>query len=71
MDEIRTIVKDDPRFLQYLSFETLRNEGIGHIAGFSGKIWTDHNLHDPGITILEVLCYVLSDISTVKGNPFL
>ena len=24
--------------------------------------WTDHNTHDPGITVLEALCYVLTDL---------
>ena len=28
----------------------------------SGGAWTDFNLHDPGITILEVLCYALTDL---------
>ena len=31
-------------------------------ASCSGKIWTDHNVHDPGITILEVLCYAMLDL---------
>jgi uncharacterized protein YegP (UPF0339 family) len=47
---------------EYIDFATLRKEGIDHIAAFSGKVWTDHNLHDPGITILEALCYVLTDL---------
>ncbi|WP_201747752.1 hypothetical protein [Dyadobacter flavalbus] len=32
------------------------------IRALSGKRWTDHNLHDPGITTLEVLCYALTDL---------
>src|SRR5215218_5633826 len=24
--------------------------------------WTDTNIHDPGITILQVLCYVITDL---------
>ena len=24
--------------------------------------WTDHNTHDPGVTVLEALCYVLTDL---------
>jgi hypothetical protein len=45
-----------------LNFNQLRSEGMDHIRKLSGKIWTDHNLHDPGITTLEVLCYALTDL---------
>ena len=44
------------------SFEQLRRDGIGYAQQFSGKIWSDYNLHDPGITILEQLCYALTDL---------
>jgi hypothetical protein len=40
----------------------LREKGLTYIQQLSGKLWTDHNLHDPGITILEVLCYALMDL---------
>ncbi|NBQ69842.1 MAG: hypothetical protein EBU46_13880 [Nitrosomonadaceae bacterium] len=38
-----------------LDFETLRKEAIGKVQELSGDIWTDYNLHDPGVTILEQL----------------
>ena len=44
------------------SYDGLRAEGIRLIQELSGGIWTDHNLHDPGITILEQLCYALTDL---------
>jgi hypothetical protein len=28
----------------------------------AGQLWTDFNAHDPGITILEQLCYALTDL---------
>lgn len=28
----------------------------------SSQIWTDFNLHDPGVTVLEVLCYAVTDL---------
>lgn len=43
-------------------FGYLRETGLKYIQRLSGKLWTDHNLHDPGITILEVLCYALIDL---------
>lgn len=45
-----------------LNFNTLREEGVKLIQSLSGKIWTDFNLHDPGVTTLEVLCYALTDL---------
>jgi len=57
----RTILKDDPDFVN-LDFGSLRSEGINYIAELSGKIWTDHNVHDPGITILELLIYAIIDL---------
>ncbi|MCW3464574.1 hypothetical protein [Chitinophaga nivalis] len=63
MPELKFITTDkNSGFPEYLDFATLRKAGIQHIADFSGKIWTDHNLHDPGITMLEALCYVLTDL---------
>ncbi|SFD73914.1 hypothetical protein SAMN05518672_10315 [Chitinophaga sp. CF118] len=63
MPELKFITTDkNSGFPEYLDFATLRKLGIQHLAEFSGKIWTDHNLHDPGITMLEALCYVLTDL---------
>ncbi|MFO0795312.1 MAG: hypothetical protein U0586_14775 [Candidatus Brocadiaceae bacterium] len=30
-------------------------------------MWTDYNIHDPGITILEALCYALTDVAYRAG----
>ncbi|MBL0019355.1 MAG: hypothetical protein IPP17_23720 [Bacteroidetes bacterium] len=45
-----------------MDYQSLYLEGLKHIAALSGKIWTDYNAHDPGITILEVLCYAITDL---------
>jgi hypothetical protein len=44
-------------------YAALRAEGLAHVQRLSGKLWTDHNLHDPGITTLEILCYALTDLA--------
>jgi hypothetical protein len=41
----------------------LRREGIAWLEKLAGPEWTDFNAHDPGITILEQLCYALTDLS--------
>lgn len=43
-------------------FNFLRQRGLEYIKKLGSSIWTDYNLHDPGITILEVLCYALTDL---------
>jgi hypothetical protein len=45
-----------------LDFNRLRDEGIELIQALSGDEWTDFNIHDPGVTTLEVLCYGLTDL---------
>ncbi|WP_235299094.1 hypothetical protein [Portibacter marinus] len=50
-----------------MDFKGLKREGIEHIQKLSGKIWTDYNEHDPGITILENLCFALTELG-YKSN---
>ena len=63
------ISKKNSGFPDYLDFEKLRSEGIDYLGRLSGKIWTDHNVHDPGITILEMLCYALIDLGYRTNLP--
>lgn len=44
------------------NFELLREEGIALLQQLAGQIWTDFNTHDPGVTILEALCYAITDL---------
>ncbi len=41
----------------------LREKSISFIQKYSGTEWTDHNIHDPGITILEQICLAIADIT--------
>ena len=45
-----------------LDYASLREQGIRHLEQMAGGLWTDFNAHDPGITILELLCYALTDL---------
>jgi hypothetical protein len=62
MLEYPSISKRKPEFPDYLNFQALREIGIKHLQALSGQLWTDYNLHDPGMTILEVLCYAVTDL---------
>jgi hypothetical protein len=63
-----TIVKNKPKPLSQ-DFEQLRLLGLKYIEQFSKDIWTDYNSHDPGITILEMLNYALTDLSYRTSLP--
>jgi hypothetical protein len=56
-------ITNEPAGLPALDFNYLREEGIRHLQRLAGSTWTDHNLHDPGITILDQLCYALTELS--------
>lgn len=45
-----------------LDFNGLRQRGIALLQDLSQGRWTDYNLHDPGVTLLELLCYGLTDL---------
>ncbi|WP_157373301.1 hypothetical protein [Algoriphagus terrigena] len=68
MQESITISKAKPAN-PAMDFELLRKEAIAYIQRISGNIWTDYNAHDPGITILEVLCYAITDLSYRANKP--
>ena len=62
MVDIRTIPKDAPQNIAS-NWQKLRINGIKSLETLGSEVWTDYNIHDPGITILEVLCYALTDLS--------
>ena len=47
-----------------MDYTFLRKAGIRHLQQMAeaGMLWTDFNTHDPGITILEQLCYAITDL---------
>lgn len=63
-----SISRDKPTRLS-LDYEALRTLGIEWAQRLSGEVWTDYNLHDPGITILENLCFGLLDLAYRSEFP--
>lgn len=43
-------------------YSLLRELGISYVQQLTHKVWTDHNVHDPGITLLELLSYAITDL---------
>ena len=64
-----TISKTNTGFPDYLDFTKLRTAAIEYLGNLTGKIWTDFNVHDPGITILESLIYALLDLGYRTNLP--
>lgn len=56
---ISTVPETDPALDQQQLFAI----GLDHIRRLSRGLWTDHNLHDPGITALEQATYALTELS--------
>ncbi|WP_321372915.1 hypothetical protein [uncultured Draconibacterium sp.] len=52
-----------------LDYQFLKEKGQEYIEKLSGSIWTDYNTHDPGITILEMLCYAITDLGARISLP--
>ncbi len=46
-----------------LDYDQLKAYGLEYIRSIANKQWTDFNLHDPGVTILEALCFSLTDLA--------
>lgn len=44
------------------AFDALRAEGLRLSQALSGGHWSDYNLHDPGVTMLEAACYALTEL---------
>lgn len=63
MSDTSKILQKNPPLEAGQDFYRLRREGIGFIAQMGSRKWTDYNVHDPGITILEAFCYAITDLT--------
>jgi len=45
-----------------MNYSALREGGMELIRKWAGESWTDHNIHDPGITILEACSYAMTEL---------
>jgi len=52
-----------------LDFQYLKEKGLEYIQQLSHDLWTDYNAHDPGITILEMLSYAITDLGMRIDMP--
>jgi hypothetical protein len=52
-----------------LNAEQLKNQGIAMLQSMVGEVWTNYNDSDPGITILDQLCYALTELGYCGQFP--
>ena len=62
-------IKKDTSTGDDLDYQFLRSKGLEYIEKLSGDIWTDYNAHDPGVTILEMLSYAITDLAARIEMP--
>lgn len=63
MSQTSQVLVKNPVLDPSQDFYRLRRDGIGFIAQMGSQKWTDYNVHDPGITILEAVCYAITDLA--------
>jgi hypothetical protein len=66
MSESISLIKENP-LLPAEDYDALRKEGFKAIEKLGSGIWTDYNNSDPGITILEAICYAITDLAYRTG----
>jgi hypothetical protein len=52
-----------------MDYARLRAEGLRLLGRLTGAQWTDFNTHDPGITILEQLCFAITELGYRSNFP--
>lgn len=65
----RAVLPVTPPALASMDFAGLLAEGLKACQQFGGGLWTDYNEHDPGVTILEQLCYAITDLGYRSDWP--
>ncbi len=51
------------------NYDALRARAIALVQSMAGDVWTDYNSSDPGVTILEQLCYALTELPYRAAVP--
>ncbi len=67
MSDLPLSIPKRPELNPAEDYYRLRRDGIGFIEQMGSARWTDYNTHDPGITILEALCYAITDVAYRTG----
>ena len=66
MSESIALIKANP-LLPAEDYNALRKQGFRSIERLGSNAWTEYNNSDPGITILEAVCYAITDLAYRTG----
>jgi hypothetical protein len=64
-----TTIQKNPILSPGMDYGLLRRTAMQYIEQLGSSLWTDYNIHDPGITIMEALSYALTDLSYRTNFP--
>ncbi|WP_259070965.1 hypothetical protein HDF24_23070 [Mucilaginibacter sp. X4EP1] len=62
-------ISKNPVLTNDQDYAFLLQAGLSYIEQLGSNIWTDYNEHDPGITILEALCYAITELGYRTDLP--
>lgn len=62
-------IQKTPKLKPDQDYGNLRTQGLQYVQELGSALWTDFNEHDPGVTILEALCYSLTELGYRNGLP--
>lgn len=57
-------IQKNPILADSQNYALLRAKGMEYIEQLGSQLWTDYNIHDPGITLLELLSYAITDLGS-------
>src|ERR1700750_1467402 len=63
------MIQKNPVLRSDEDYAFLRQAGLDYIEELGSALWTDYNEHDPGITILEALCYSITELGFRTSFP--
>lgn len=69
MNSSHTILPNSRPIQTVMDYADLRTMGVRLLESLAGEQWTDFNSHDPGITILEQVCWALTDLGYRLDHP--
>ena len=62
MSDSVALIKENP-LLPAEDYNALRKQGFRSVERLGSDVWTEYNNSDPGITILEAVCYAITDLA--------
>ncbi|TWJ02459.1 hypothetical protein JN11_01432 [Mucilaginibacter frigoritolerans] len=62
-------ISKTPALTNDQDYAFLLQAGLTYIEQLGSDTWTDYNEHDPGVTILEALCYAITELGYRSGLP--